>query len=133
LTIRVLLVEDLKNIHDVVTGLLNTVGEFEVVGTVGTEAEAYLWLEENEGKWDLALVDLVLGQGTGLGVIPRAKMTPGTRVVVFSDYATEGLRLHCMTLGADAIFNKGSEVPDLLAWCGRLAQGDLPAVFKPPA
>jgi response regulator of citrate/malate metabolism len=69
--VKLLLVEDLPQMQGVVLDLLATVGEFDLVKAVSTEAEANLWLDENAGNWDLAVVDLVLEQGTGLGVERR--------------------------------------------------------------
>ena len=121
--VTLLLVEDLPQIQGVVLDLLSTVGDFELVKAVTTEAEANLWLEENEGKWDLAVIDLILAQGTGLGVISKArKLADGSKVVVFSDYVTEGIRNHCVKLGADAAFQKGEDLHAFLAFCGALAR-----------
>ena len=123
MTVRVLLVEDLPQLQGVVVDLLSAVGDFEVVKTVATEAEANLWLDENPGQWDLAVIDLLLEQGTGLGVVARAKDRPATsKVVVFSDYATEGIRNHCIKLGADAAFQKGADVKAFIDYCCAMAQ-----------
>jgi DNA-binding NarL/FixJ family response regulator len=120
--VKLLLVEDLPQLQGVVLDLLATVGEFELVHAVSTEAEANLWLEENEHKWDLAVIDLILEQGTGLGVIAKARhRADGAKVVVFSDYATEGIRKHCVKLGADAAFQKSDDLHAFLAFCGALA------------
>lgn len=119
--VKLLLVEDLPQMQGVVIDLLSTVGEFELVKSVATEAEANLWLDENPGKWDLAVVDLILEQGTGLGVVARARNRSSGKVVVFSDYATDGIRKHCIRLGADAAFQKGEDLQAFLAFCGRLA------------
>jgi DNA-binding NarL/FixJ family response regulator len=95
---------------------------FRLVATVGTEAEAFLWLEDNPDAWDIAVVDLVLEQGTGMGVIPRAKALPGAgRVVVLSSYATPGVRRHCFALGADEVFDK-SEAASFVRYCAELAE-----------
>lgn len=121
--LKLLLVEDLPQLQGVVVDLLSTVGDFELAKAVATEAEANLWLEENPGKWDLAVIDLILEQGTGLGVIARARQTGGdAKVVVFSDYATEGIRKHCIRLGADAAFQKGDDLQAFLSYCGALAK-----------
>jgi DNA-binding NarL/FixJ family response regulator len=122
-TVRVLLVEDLPQMQGVVVDLLSTVGDFVLVKAVSTEAEANLWLDENPEGWDLAIVDLILEQGTGLGVVARARIRPpGSKVVVFSDYASEGIRKHCLKLGADAAFQKGTDVQAFIAFCAALAQ-----------
>jgi DNA-binding NarL/FixJ family response regulator len=133
MAVRVLLVEDLHNMHTVVLDLLNTVGEFQLAGAVATEAEAYLWLEENEGAWDLAILDLVLAQGTGLSVISRVSKTPGTQVAVFSDYVTSGIRTHCLAAGADAVFQKGVQTAEFLDWCARLAKDELGSLSPDPS
>jgi DNA-binding NarL/FixJ family response regulator len=120
--VKLLLVEDLPQMQGVVLDLLATVGDFQLVKAVSTEAEANLWLDENEGGWDLAVVDLILEQGTGLGVVGRARKRPaGSKVVVFSDYATEGIRKHCIKLGADAAFQKSDDLQGFLAFCSAVA------------
>ena len=120
--VRLLLVEDLPQMQAVVLDLLSTVGEFQLVQSVATEAEANLWLEENQGNWDLAVIDLILEQGTGLGVVAKTRDRAAGKVVVFSDYATEGIRKHCVKLGADAAFCKGDDLQAFLAFCRTVAQ-----------
>jgi DNA-binding NarL/FixJ family response regulator len=121
-TIRVFLVEDMKQVQGVLADLLSSIGDFQLVTATATEAEAKLWLSENPGGWDLAVIDLVLEQGSGMAVIPKARQAAqlnGGNVVVFSDYASDGIRSHCRKLGADAVFLK-SEVQDLMDYCSEL-------------
>jgi two-component system OmpR family response regulator len=121
-SVRVFLVEDMKHIRDLVSELLSSVGNFRLVGVSGTEAEARLWLAEHPDAWDLAVIDLVLEQGSGIGVIPTARDTAagrGGNVVVFSDYASDGIRNHCLRLGADAVFLK-SQTRDFMDYCSEL-------------
>lgn len=122
MAIRIFLVEDMQHVHGVLGELLSTLGDFELVDYRRTEAEAKLWLDENPGGWDLAIVDLVLEQGTGMAVIPKARQAAdrdGGRVVVFSDYASDGIHQHCRKLGADAVFLK-SQVQDLMDYCAEM-------------
>jgi hypothetical protein len=50
----------------------------------------------------------VLEQGGGMNIVRHCKTVPlAGRVVVFSSYATPGVRRHCLELGADAVFDKG--------------------------
>jgi CheY-like chemotaxis protein len=117
-----LLIEDLKSTQGLFRDLFSELGGFRIVATVATEAEANLWLEENPDGWDLAVVDLVLEQGTGMRVIARAKALPAAgQVVVISSYATPGVRKHCLGLGADAVFDK-SEASDFIRFCAELAE-----------
>lgn len=119
---RVFLVEDLRGMRALLADLFATIGGLEIVDASTTEAEARLWLDEHPGAWDLAIIDLVLAEGSGMGVIPQARRRarPGAKVVVFSGYASPGIRSHCLSLGADAVFEK-SETAQFIGWLG----GDL--------
>jgi CheY-like chemotaxis protein len=117
---RVFLVEDLQRMRGLLSDLFASMGGFRVVATASTEAEAKLWLGDNPGQWDLAVVDLVLDQGAGMNVIRRCREEPhGGRIVVFSSYASPGVRQHCLELGADAVFDK-SETEGFIGWCDSL-------------
>lgn len=114
--LRVFLVEDLQRMRGLLADLFSSLGGLEVVGASSTEAEAKLWLEEHQGEWDVAVVDLVLDQGAGMEVIRRCKADPGGgKIVVFSSYATPGVRKHCLELGADAVYDK-SETAGFISW-----------------
>jgi DNA-binding NarL/FixJ family response regulator len=96
-------------------------GRHEAFASSHLEAEANLWLTDNPGRWDLAIVDLVLEQGSGMSVIAKCKRRPGaSKVVVFSDYVTPGIHKHCMGLGADAAILK-SDTPAFIDYCSGLA------------
>ena len=119
--LKVFLVEDLPRMRSLLGDVFSTIGGLSVVGAAGTEAEAKLWLEEHPGGWDVAVIDLVLDQGAGMEVIRRCKAQPGGgQVVVFSSYATPGVRQHCLDLGADAVFDK-SETRGFISWFNALA------------
>jgi DNA-binding NarL/FixJ family response regulator len=120
--LRVFLVEDLQRMRNLLRELFDSIGGFTTVGTASTEAEANLWLDDHPGGWDVAVVDLVLEQGAGMNVIRRCKSDPqGGRVVVFSSYATAGVREHCIELGADAVFDKG-DTAGFIGWFGNMAE-----------
>jgi DNA-binding NarL/FixJ family response regulator len=120
-SIRVFLVEDMLPVQGAVADMLASAGDFRFVHSTTTEAEAKLWLSEHQGEWDLAILDLVLDQGTGLAVIPRARAAAGegANIVVFSDYASDGIRNHCLNLGADAVFLK-SQTREFMDYCSEL-------------
>jgi DNA-binding NarL/FixJ family response regulator len=106
--VKVFLVEDLARMRGLLDDLFASLGGIRVVAVSTTEAEARLWLDENHGEWDVAVLDLVLEQGGGMNLIRHCKQVPlGGRVVVFSSFATPGVRRHCLDLGADAVFDKG--------------------------
>ena len=119
--IRVFVVDDTTKAQGTLAALLASVGEFRVVATATTEAEANLWLDEHVGEWDLAVIDLLLEQGSGLSVIARGRTASSQgKIIVFSGYATPGVRSRCIELGADAVFDKAN-LDGLLDFCGQLA------------
>ena len=122
MTVEVFLVEDLKNVQSAMAQMLQGVGDLRVVATVSTEAEALAWVEQNEGRWQLAVIDLVLEQGSGMSVITRCRRHgPDAKVVVFSNFVSPVIRAHCLKLGADAAFDKNSELPAFAEYCASLA------------
>lgn len=124
---RVFVVEDLRSMQMLLADLFHTIGSIEIVDGSTTEAEAKLWLDEHPGAWDLAIVDLVLAEGSGMGVVAHARRTggPGAKVVVFSGYASPGIRAHCLALGADAVFEK-TDTAQFISWLSREVGGATP-------
>jgi DNA-binding NarL/FixJ family response regulator len=121
-TIRVLLVEDDRRVHGIVARLLEGVGDMKAVSTVTTEAEANLWLEENPEGWDLAVIDLILEAGTGMGVLSKCRTwSRGGKAVVLSNYLSPAIEKHCLALGADAVFHKAHDMPRFIEFCSALA------------
>ena len=117
--LKVFLVEDIQRMHGLLREVFDSIGGV-VIGHARTEAEANLWLDEHRGAWDLAVIDLVLDQGAGLNVIRHCKQDPTAgKVVVFSSYASPGVRQRCVELGADAVFDK-NDPHDFIQWCSDL-------------
>jgi DNA-binding NarL/FixJ family response regulator len=115
--VRVFLVEDQGRMRSALVDWLGTLDAFRVVGDASTEAEANYWLDENTDGWDLAIVDLMLEQGSGMSVLARCNAQPGKgRIVVFCGYASPAIRDHCRKLGADAVFDK-TEINALMDYC----------------
>lgn len=116
-TIRVFVVEDQGRMRGLFRELFAQLEDVSVIAAAATEAEARLWLSEHPGGWDLAIVDLILEQGSGMGVISKCKSSPRRgKIVVFSSYATPGVREHCLRLGADAVFDK-TDSSAFVAYC----------------
>lgn len=122
MSVDVFLVEDLKNIQAAMAQMLEGLGDYRIVRTVSTEAEALDWLERHPGGWGLAVIDLVLAQGSGMQVISRCRRTaPDAHVVVFSNFVSPGIRTHCIRLGANAAFDKTTELKEFADYCAGLA------------
>ncbi len=118
LALRVYLVEDndLMRKHLVMT--LSEELSIDWVGFAETETEAREWFERNPAGWDIALVDLYLREGTGAGVLRHCRKRPQAQdVLVMTNYPTSSLLTHCRLLGANAVFDKSTELGDLIAYC----------------
>jgi DNA-binding NarL/FixJ family response regulator len=130
---RVFLVEDLQRMRELLIDLFSASGEFQVVGTACTEAEAKAWLDEHTDAWDLAVIDLVLDEGSGTNVIRRARQQHyGGIVAVLASCVTESLREHCYQLGADAIFDE-ADTNRFLLWLRKVGAGVPPHPAALPA
>ena len=105
--------------------LLDSVGGFELVGVADSETSATDWLYRHQGGWDLAILDLLLGEGSGFTLLSRCNKAPGGAVLVFSDFVTPAVRKRCIHLGADGVISKaqfGELRAYLQAFPGRVTQ-----------
>ena len=120
--LKTYIVEDNATIRENLIATLEELAGVESVGIAETENDGKSWLTAQHSQWDLAIVDLFLRQGSGLGVLAacRARL-PHQRVVVLSNYATPDIRMRCAQLGVDAVFDKSNEIDDLIDYC--IAQG----------
>ena len=125
--LRTYIVEDNATIRENLIGTLEELASVKALGWAETENDAKAWLAAHQGQWDLAIVDLFLKQGSGLGVLEAAGVrAPGQRLVVLSNYATADMRKRCVQLGADAVFDKSNEIDALVDYCLALAEGARP-------
>ncbi len=118
------IVEDSPVIRENLIATLEELADVRVVGTAEDEAGAVHWLSEPGHAVDLVIVDIFLKRGSGLGVLQAAKdKAPTYRLVVLSNYATPDMRVRCLALGADQVFDKSTEIDALIQYCGRLGAG----------
>ena len=121
--IKTYVVEDSPTIRDNLIATLEELTGVTTVGTAETEKEGLDWLTNSSNKWDLAIVDLFLKQGTGLGVVSACKKRSlAQKVIVLSNYATSDVRKQCALLGVDAVFDKSTEIEQLLEFCVNLSE-----------
>jgi two-component system, OmpR family, response regulator len=121
--IKTYVVEDNPTIRDNLIATLEELTDVNTVGTAETEREGVDWLTNSNNAWDLAIVDLFLKQGTGLGVVSACKnRLTHQKVIVLSNYATQDVRKQAALLGADAVFDKSTEIEQLLAYCDNCSQ-----------
>lgn len=116
--LRTYLVEDNATIRENLIGTLEELASVTPVGIAETELDGTAWLLEHPDQWDLAIVDLFLRQGSGLGVLAACKERHASqKIVVLSNYATPEVRMRCAQLGVDAVFDKSNEIDALVDYC----------------
>lgn len=124
---RAFLVEDSPVIRANLVDTLQELLPMAVVGWSDTEAGATAWLAAHPDDWDLLIVDVFLHQGSGLGVLKACRNRPPHRkLAVLSNYATPDMRMKCLELGADAVFDKSNEIDALIDYCTRLGSAGQP-------
>ncbi len=111
--LRIYLVEDSPVIRAALSESLEELVGARVVDGASTEAEACQWLADHPNGWDLAVVDLFLLQGSGLNVVKACSQRElRQKVVVLTGYATALMRERCLAAGADAFFDKATEIDE---------------------
>lgn len=119
MTFRVYIVDDSSTVRTNLSETLQELAQIDPVGTTDTEHEAKRWLSAND--WDLAIIDLFLREGSGMNVLQAVrKARPDQRIVVLSNHSSADVRWRCRQLGADAVFDKSTEIEALVAFCAGL-------------
>lgn len=111
---KAFLVEDSAVIRERLVPMLDALADVQVVGIAETEADAARWLDAN--ACELVLIDLLLRQGSGFGVLKRLQAdgaSNGPLRVVITNQATPEARRRCTELGAQAVFDKSRELDEL--------------------
>jgi len=108
--LRVFLVEDSASIRDRLGDFLSEPGKVEMIGFASTEADAVRQLTAQ--TVDVAIVDLNLKEGTGIGVIESVRALHATApptIVVLTNYAFPEFEAACRERGADYFFDKSTQ------------------------
>lgn len=111
---RVLLVEDNATIRATLVPALQELAGACVVATAEGAPQALNAIRLVE--WDVLVLDLFLREGTGFDVLanmPRG--VTGRKVYVLTNYANSELRNACLLQGADAVFDKSTELDEFFA------------------
>lgn len=122
--IRTFIVEDSTLILDNLVATLEEMAPVQVVGSAADEATAMQRLVLMADAVDLLIIDVFLKKGSGLGVLRGATQAGlSARRVVLTNYATTDMREKCKALGAHRVFDKSTDLDDLVSYCMRLADG----------
>jgi len=115
--LRILLVEDHDRIADELSSTLEELAQAKVVATAQAQDEACRWMDERTQACDVAVIDIFLKRGTGLGVLEHiGKYEQPPWRVILTNYATPDMHHRCRELGADAVFDKSTEIEQLIDW-----------------
>ncbi len=122
MAVRIFLVEDNPVIRDNLIPTLEDLVDAHVLGHAESEAQATAWLDAHAHEWQIAVVDMFLRQGSGLGVLRHCQQRPPHQhMVVLSNYATEDMRRRAFELGASAVFDKSNELDAFFDYCQAVA------------
>ncbi len=122
LPLQTYLVEDSPLIRHDLVETLEELADVQVIGWASGEKAALGWLADPDHQPGLVIVDLFLGDGSGLGVLrAMSQRNKPLRAVVLSNYANLEVRQRCLELGAERVFDKSGDIEALLAYCRETA------------
>ena len=115
--LRAFLVEDSPVILETLSAALEEMANVRVVGSAPGEEEALAWFGSRTDGCDIAVIDMFLKSGSGLGVLEGMQaFAPPPQRVVLTNYATPDMRSRCEALGAEKVFDKSTELEELVNW-----------------
>lgn len=115
-----ILVEDSETIRSTLIPAMEELAGLDVVATAATQEEGLRALATH--GWRVAVIDLFLAEGSGLGVLRGCEHRAANQVViVLTNYATAQMRQRCLDLGADRVFDKSTEIEEFFTYCQTLA------------
>ncbi len=115
------LVEDNAIIRENLAETLHDLVGAEVVGVSEAQSDATRWLCDPTHEWDVAVVDIFLKLGNGIQVVAALQgVHRQRRIIVLTNYASTEVRSECLRLGADAVFDKSTELDDLIEFCAKV-------------
>lgn len=117
-----ILIEDSATIRESLIPALAEVADVDVVAIAETAAQGIAAIESLADRWRLAVVDLFLREGNGFEVL-RAGRSRGAhqRMIVLTNFATADIRRRVSDAGADAVFDKSTELDLFFELCRKYA------------
>jgi DNA-binding NarL/FixJ family response regulator len=120
--LKAFIVEDSPVIRENLVAALEELVPLKVVGSAEDEAGAVRWLTDAANECDIAIVDIFLRGGSGMGVLRALRESPhAPERVVLTNYASTDLRRQCLALGASRVFDKSGDIDALVEHCAALA------------
>lgn len=123
MSLRVFIVDGSVELQEALRQSLDDLQLARCVGTASTPSQAQDWLQANAQGWDVLVVEPELRPGNGLALLAVCRdRAPGQSVLVLTHHATDAMRQYCLAQGADAVFDKNSQLVAFLSQLGRLKQ-----------
>ena len=121
-SLSAILIEDSRTIRESLIPALAEIANVEVIAVAETAADGIAALITHQDRWQLAVVDMFLREGNGLEVL-RASQARGDdqHVLVLTNYATTDIRQRVKAAGADAVFDKSTEIDLFFEQCKEYA------------
>ena len=124
---RVLVVEDDTAMRDFFVASVSRCAGLQLVGAVGSVAEARAWLDDDDHMVDVLLTDLGLPDGSGLEVIRHAtRLHPRCEPLVISLFGDEDNVLASIEAGALGYIHKDSAPDDIAQTILEMKNGASP-------
>lgn len=112
------LIEDSPTIRESLIPALAEVANAKVVAVAETAAEGIAALQAHAETWRLAVVDMFLRNGNGLEVLRVFRNRRDDQyMLVLTNYATIEIRKKAIDAGADAVFDKSTEIDVFFDLC----------------
>ncbi len=120
---KTFVVEDSEVILRNLVATLEELTPVKVVGSAPDAASAIDWLVQPTNMFDLVIIDIFLKSSSGLTVLSSIlELAIQAKRVVLTNYATPEMRARCAALGAHRVFDKSSEIDELIEYCVQLQQ-----------
>ena len=115
-----ILIEDSPAIRSGLIPALAELANVEVIAVAETARDGIAALAAHAPTWRLAVVDMLLKEGNGLQVLRAAQERRSDQhVIVLTNYATQEIRRKATECGADAVFDKSTEIDTFMELCSR--------------
>ena len=120
---KTFVVEDSEVILKNLVATLEELTPVKVVGSAPDAASAIDWLVQPTNMFDLVMIDIFLKSSSGLTVLSSIlDLAIQAKRVVLTNYATPEMRARCAALGAHRVFDKSSEIDELVEYCVQLQE-----------
>ena len=111
--IKVLLVDDVKDLRTLFRRILDDDEEIEIVGEAADGIEAIDRAQELQP--DVVVLDLAMPRLDGLRAIPRLRhVAPDTKILIMTAFSSRQLSERALRACASAILDKGASLKELM-------------------